>query len=95
MYIYSQNSLTAKMPKEGQRIMERIESKQPETDETFSSQFETWTGKEFCGVGLIIFAGITFALLWMDRTTGLPFDMPAAWFKSKQIFFFLALFALP
>ncbi|MAT14817.1 MAG: hypothetical protein CMJ46_06050 [Planctomyces sp.] len=57
--------------------------------------FSTWSGREWCGVGLIVFAGFTFALLWMDRNSGIPFDLPSAWFRSKLILFVMALLALP
>ncbi|QDU80007.1 hypothetical protein Pla110_17290 [Polystyrenella longa] len=75
--------------------MANIENSQNMNDPHSSRHFQSWSGKEMCGVALIIFAGITFGLLWMDRNTGLPFNMPSSWYKSKMIFFFMALFALP
>ncbi|MEZ6048597.1 MAG: glutaredoxin family protein [Planctomycetaceae bacterium] len=65
------------------------------SDRPSESDFESWSAKELLGVGLMLFAVVIFALLWMDRTTGLPFDMPSSWFKSRLMLFIMALFALP
>lgn len=64
-------------------------------DQQPESDFERGSVKEFLGIGCLFFAGIIFCLLWMDRTTGLPFNMPSSWYKSKLILFFFALSSLP